>query len=921
MEAPLLQTKFYIPTLRPEWVPRPRLLERLNAGLRSGKLILVSAPAGFGKTTCISEWVNGLGYPVTWLSLDSADDDPGCFFAYLIAALQRIDPHLGQEIEGVLRAGQLPPGKVISVTLINDILALPEQFMLVLDDFQAIQERFILEVLADLVTNLPPSLHLILITREDPPLPLARLRANNHLTEIRARDLRFTGDEAGHFLKEVMGLSLSQAEITALEDKTEGWIAGLQLAGLSIRDQANASALITSLSGSHRFILSYLTEQVLDRQSEEVRRFLLQTAILDRLNGDLCDAVTGRTDGHAVLERLFNANLFLIALDNEGQWYRYHQLFADLLRDLLNVHRQDEVPELHRRAGQWYARAGLVSEAMPHAIAAKDYEMAVNLLESHAMEMIMQGYASTVNGWVQAIPQAWGSQSPKTNLALAWMHLLRGDYTQASPYLERLRENLEDVPAEHQPEENAALRAEWLVMQSLLLYYKPGHATEGIAMTKQALEIAPERDSRVRGLVYWGLAGFYELMGDYDQAVEAYRASIQHGRAADNLVAEMMSTAGLAVMAFEHGQLQLASEIAAGTSARVERSGSLPPICAVIYGVFGEVGYQRFEIEPARRHTLRALQLSALGGYNTGVIACRVLLSRLSQIAGDLEAADEEIRKAVELLPAEVADYAEQELVSQQVRVYLGQQRPSAAQMALQGQGFSFQGSFSFPVLPPDQNLTYSMGLLYNSSLHMLLYQARAGRDPTSLRPGIALADRVIAKAIQEGYIPVALEALLLRAQMHMLLGDHSASQSDYVRALELAEPEGFIGVFVEQGSPVAEALANLVKQNQLGSVQPAYIERILTSFPGSQSPGATHNVPSRQTAVPLEPAILVEPLTDRELDVLHLMAGGLKYKEIAARLFISLNTVRFHVKALYSKLGVNNRTQAIEVARQHGVL
>jgi LuxR family maltose regulon positive regulatory protein len=920
METPLLQTKFHIPTLRPEWVPRPRLFERLNAGFDSGKLTLVSAPPGFGKTTCIGEWVNRLGYPVAWLSLDSADDDPGCFFAYLVAALRKIDPNLGREIEGVLRAGQLPPGKVISATLINDILARSDRFLLVLDDFQVIQERFILEVLADLVSNLPQSLHLVLITREDPPLPLARLRANNQLVEIRAEDLRFTGDEARLFLNEMMGLPLSQADVTILEDKTEGWVAGLQLAGLSIRNQASASEFIASLSGSHRFILNYLTEEVLNRQPEEIRRFLLQTSILDRLNGDLCDAVTGRADGRTMLERLFNANLFLIALDDEGQWYRYHQLFADLLRDLLNVHHQDEAPELHRRASRWYAQAGLVSEAIQHTIVAKDYEMAVNLLEHHAMRMIMQGYARTVNDWVQAIPEKWALQSPRTNLAFAWMHLLRGDYAQTPPYLERLQASLGDFQTGHRSEENASLRAEWLVMQSLISYYKPGYAGEGIAMVTQALEIAPEQDSRVRSLVYWGLAGFYELMGDYAHAVEAYQASIQHGRAAENLVAEMMSTAGLADMAFQHGQLQLASEIAAATSARVERSGSLPPICAVLYGVFGEVYYQWLRIEPARRHTLRALQLSTLGGYNTGVISCHILLSRLAQIEGDLDAAAREIQQAVEMSPVEVVDYAQQEMVSQQVRVYLGQKRLAAAQMVLQGHGFSFQDQCHFPALPPDQNLTHAMGLLYNSSLHVLLYQARAGQEPTGLTSGIELADRLVAKALQDRYIPVALEALLLRAQMHTLLGDHPASQADYIHALELAEPEGFIGVFVEQGLPVAEAIANLVKQNRLVSVQPDYVERILAAFPSSQSSGLARSKSSETTTL-FEPAVLFEPLTDREMDVLYLMADGLKYKEIAARLFISLNTVRFHVKAIYGKLGVNNRTQAIEVAHQLRIL
>jgi LuxR family maltose regulon positive regulatory protein len=927
-QYPLLKTKLYIPSIRPELVSRPRLIERLNAGLHR-KLTLVSAPAGFGKTTCISEWVNALDCPVTWLSLDAADDGPGRFFIYLVAALQKVDDNLGREIEGVLRAGQLPPSEAISTTLSNDIQELEGRFLLVLDDFQVIQDRFILRVLEKLVSNLPQPLHLVLLTREDPPLPLARLRANNQLTEIRAGDLRFTSPEAERFLNEVMGLSLSQADITVLEDKTEGWIVGLQLAGLSVRDRADPSSFIATLSGSHRFILSYLTEQVLSRQPEGIQSFLLQTSILDRLSGDLCNAVTGRSDGRALLERLFKANLFLIPLDDEQRWYRYHHLFADLLRDLQRALQKDETAELHRRASRWYAQAGMgergtfVSEAIRHALAAADYAMAVDLLESHAMEMIMQGYAKTVNGWVQAIPPEWGSLSPRTNLAFAWMHLLRGTYAQASPYMEQVQAAFSGSQGglHLEAEENPSLKAEWLAMKSLLLNMQ-GKATESMTMATRALEIAPEEDSHARSLAYFGLAGVYQLMEDYAHAVEAYQMAIQHGRAAENLVAEMMSVAGLALMAFEHGQLHLAFEIAAPVSARVEQSGSLPPIGTVVYGILGEVYYQWVQTEQARRHILRALHLSTLGGYKSGMINCRVLLSRLSQLEGHLEAAAREVQEAIDQLQVDTPGYVRQEAVSQQVRVYLARNRPTAAELALQGQGFSFRDQFSFPDLPPGQSLSHANGLLYNSSLRVLLYQAWAGRDLTNLRPRIELANRLIAGALQGQYILVALEALLLRAQMHAALGNSLSSRADYATALELAEPEGFIGIFVEQGPPVAEALTNLVEQDRLGTVQPGYVERILAAFSRLQPPGTTRGEqPAPDLPAGTGPVALIEPLTDRELEVLSLMAKGLKYREIAARLYISLNTVRFHVKAIYGKLNVNNRTQAIEVARQLRIL
>jgi LuxR family maltose regulon positive regulatory protein len=495
------------------------------------------------------------------------------------------------------------------------------------------------------------------------------------------------------------------------------------------------------------------------------------------------------------------------------------------------------------------------------------------------------------------------------------MHLLRGAYAQASPYLERLEGSFSS--SQVGKEETEALKAEWLVMQSLLLNMQ-GKVTESLALATQALETAPEQDSRVRSLAYFGQAGAYQAMGDYGLGVDAYRMAIQQGRAAGNLITEMMSTSGLAQLAFEHGQLHLAFEIAAPVSARLEGSDSLPPISTVVYGMLGEVQTQWLQIGQARRNSLRALQLSVLGGYNSGRIGCRVLLSRLSQLAGDLEDAAREIQQAFDLVQVDTPDYLRQEAVAQQVHVHLARNRPAAAELALQGQGFSFQDRFSFPALSPNQSIPHSLGLLYNSSLRLLLHQARGRQDPAKLRTGIELASRLITGALQSQTLLVALEALLLRAQMHAALGNTGASQADYARALELAEPEGILGVFVEQGFPVAGALADLVRQDQLGATQARYVGRILAAFSRLQPPGtARGEQPAPDLPAGIKPVALIEPLTDRELDVLHLMAEGLKYKEIAQRLFISLNTVRSHVKAIYGKLNVNNRTQAVELARR----
>jgi len=913
----LLSTKLHRPTPQRKYVQRPGLIRKLNAGIEMGhRLFLVSAPAGFGKTSCVSVWVDTFDlWPVAWLSLDVSDDDPGRFFSYFIAALQKVDAKLDQEIEGVLRSGQLPPSEIISITLINDIQASGEKFVLVLDDFHVIQDRFILEVLETLVTNLPPNLHLVMVTREDPPLPLAQLRARGELTEIRARDLRFSTHEIERFLNGVMSLALSDTDIDILEEKTEGWVVGLQLTGLSLRDQVDPSGFITSLSGSHRHILSYLTEEVLDRQPEEVQQFLLQTSILDRLIGDLCNEVTGRSDSRALLEQLFNANLFLIPLDDEGQWYRYHHLFADLLR----ARQEENITGLHQRASRWYARAGMTNEAIRHALSAEDYALAVDLLENHAMEMIAQGYTKTVNEWVEAIPEEWRSQSTRTNLAFAWMHLLRGAYDRASPYLERLRATLDGSLSEARREDKEpSLTAEWLALQALMLY-KQGLGMESKAAAARALEITPEQNSRVRSLASYALASAYGLLQDYPNSVEAYQVSIQHGRAGNNPMAEMMSTAGLAGVVLEHGQLRQAFEVTSRAVERVERSGMLHPVNAVVYAALGDVYYQWHQLEEARSYLRRALHLSTLGGASTVTIFCHVLLARQFQIEGDLEAAAKEVQTAADLVPVEAPEYTRQEVAVQQVSINLATNRFAAAEMALQRHGFSFGEQFAFPALPHGKSIPYSLGRLYNSGLRVLLHQAQTDKDKTNLKPGIELAHQLIFRAFEGKQLLVALEAYLLRAQLYTVSGDPQASQADYVHALGLAELEGFISIFVEYGQPVVEALRDLSRKNQPADVEPDYVKRILEAFSESHPLGDEGPVSISSAGTGL--MALIDPLTERELDVLRLMTEGLKYKEIAGRLFISQNTVRFHVKAIYGKLNVNNRTQAIERARQLQIL
>src|SRR5947199_8822846 len=424
--TPILATKLYLPRLRPNVVSRPRLIERLNEGLYR-KLTLISAPAGFGKTTLVSEWVEGIERPIAWLSLDEGDNDPARFLTYLVAALQTIAATIGEGVLGVLQSSQPPPPEAILTALLNEITTLPDHFVLVLDDYHVIDAKAVDQAFTYLVEHLPPQMHLVIATREDPQLPLARLRARSHLTEVRAADLRFTASEAAEFLNQIMGLSLSAADIAALEDHTDGWIAGLQLAALSMQGHQDVPGFIRAFAGDHRYIVDYLVEEVLQRQPEPVRRFLLQTSILDRLNGSLCDAVTGQEEGSARLEALERGNFFVVPLDDKRHWYRYHHLFAKVLSVHLMAEQPHQVATLHRRASEWYEHNGSTTNAIRHAMAAEDFERAADLVELAVPAMLRSRQEATLLGWLKALPDELVHVRPVLSAGYAGALLVSGE--------------------------------------------------------------------------------------------------------------------------------------------------------------------------------------------------------------------------------------------------------------------------------------------------------------------------------------------------------------------------------------------------------------------------------------------------------------------------------------------------------------
>lgn len=913
MAASLLSTKLRVPHPRQNAVSRPRLVSKLLSSIEQpGKFVLLSGPAGFGKTTLLGEFVAQLKRPIAWVSLDGGDNDPIQFWTYLIHAIQSIRPNIGQAALAILQSPQSFAGEIIPTLLINDLSKSPDALVLILDDYHVIQDTSIHEAIAFVLDHLPENLYLVVSTRTDPPWPLTRLRVRNQLVEIRAADLRFTAEETSLFLNQVMELHLSTENVAALEARTEGWVASLQLAAISMEGRSDVSAFIQAFTGSHVYVAEYLMDEVLGRQPQEVTLFLLQTSILERMNAGLCEAVSSQSDCQTILKNLYQANLFVIPLDDEGQWFRYHRLFADLLQARLQQSTPAaEIKLLHQRAAAWYEQTGMMSEAMEHLLAAADHERAVLLLEKIAPQMIMKAYFKTVEDWLAVIPPAYIRESARLNMTFAWMFLMRRDPLQAGPYLEQLQIIFASPEAS---EKYAALQGEWLALQSILLGAQ-GKVTESREAAEQALNSLSEDQVQVRIMTYMGLANAYRQMLDYERAMQAAGAMIQESRKAGDLTSEIFGLSFQGLVILEEGRLHAAHEIVSQGLRLAERAGSFSPFSATLHGELAQIYYHWHRLDEARNYFERSVQWSLPGGFSDAQIYNSVFLSRLFQMEGKLQESVEEIEKAVNLMQTAAPSLVGEEVVAQQVSIFLALDRLAAAKAALAPYGFSFDKGFFHPALGSKVPLSHPQGLLYNSALRIVLHQARKSLEALIVKQAIELANLVLEGSFRARHLPIALQTLLLRAQLYTTLGEDQSGLADVVRALELSEPEGFISIFLEEGQPVAEFLASLLRRRMPGSVKVSYVQQILAAFPKAQSVGT---VPSRPVDPDLSP---IEPLTPREMEVLQLIAAGDSNQAIADRLVITLSAVKKHTGNIFNKLNVSNRTQAVARARLLGLL
>jgi LuxR family transcriptional regulator, maltose regulon positive regulatory protein len=900
---PILTTKLYLPPARPNVVLRPRLVERLNGGLH-GKLTLISAPAGFGKTTLLSEWLALCGRPVAWLSLDEGDSDPTRFLTYLVAALRTVVPAIGEGLLSVLQSSQPPPTEAILTALLNDITAIPDPFVLVLDDYHVIDARLVDQALVFLLDHLPAQMHLVVATREDPPLPLARLRVRNQLTELRAADLRFTPAEAAAFLTEVMGLDLSAPDIAALEERTEGWIAGLQLAALSMQGQPDVSSFIQSFAGDHRYIVDYLVDEVLQRQPESVRSFLLQTAILDRLHGPLCDAVTGQEGGNAQLEALHRGNFFVVPLDDRRQWYRYHHLFAEVLHAHVRAEQPGLVHVLHRRASLWYEQHGSVADAIRHALAAQDFARAANLVELAWPAIRRSRQDATLLGWLKALPDEVLHVRPVLGVAYAHVLLSSGVFEGAH---ERLRdaERWLDTTADTRAQPDAPTAAMVVVddeafrrLPGSIALARAGLALAGgdvpatVAYARQALDLAPSDDYLTRG----GAAGFLGLAawtsGDLEAAHRTYAEGMASLHKAGNIADTINGAITLGAIRLAQGRLREAMRTyERGLQLATAHGESVVRGTADMYVGLSEILREQNDLQATMQHLLRSQELGELAGFPQNRYRWRVAMARIREAQGDLAGALDLLDEAERLYMSDFSPNV-RPIAALATRVWLAQGRLSDAFDWARERGLSAQ-----------DELSYGHEFEHITLARVLLARSKRERAGYSLHEATDLLHRLLEAAEAGERTGSVIEILVLQALAHQMQGNLPAALASLSHALTLAEPEGYVRMFVDEGPAMAVLLENAAKHG----IASNYVRHLLAAF------GVTEDRPPSNQ-------VLIEPLSERELDVLRLLRTDLSGPDIARELMVSLNTLRTHTKNIYDKLGVNNRRAAVHRAEELGL-
>jgi LuxR family maltose regulon positive regulatory protein len=901
---PVLATKLHVPEPRTDLVARPRLQDRLaSVEGDSTRLVLVSAPAGFGKTTVLSQWLESSATTaprnVAWLSLDAGDNDLRRFLTHLIAALQTTNPDLGVDVVDVVEtAAEVPVGTVLT-SLVNDLDMFADATVLALDDYHEITAPAVHDVLAFLLDHLPGHVRIAMTTRSDPPLPLARLRSKGGLVELRAADLRFTAEEAADLLNDVMGLALARDEIDTLDERTEGWAAGLQLAALSLRGREHPAAFVDDFAGSHRFVLDYLVEEVLDRQPDRVREFLLATSVLRELSGSLCQAVTGMADAQGVLESLDRDNVFLIPLDDARRWYRYHHLFADALRVRVLARHPDRVRGLHTTAGRWLAERAMFPDAVPHAIAAEDHELTGDLVELALAGLRKGRQDATILEWLAAVPDEVVRRRPLLATATAWSRLAAGDFEGVEAWLDVAQDGLDARPVraglptpapqdvvEAHAQEMRALPAMIAVYRASVAQAR-GDVAGTIAHAQRAYDLAGPEDhfSRGAGAGFLGLAAW--AAGDLQTAVETFTDAVVSMRAAGLVADALGSTVVLGSMWLARGRPLEARRIFEEALATAERrSGPLPTDGDVRVGL-ADVLRELGDLDAAARHLDVARELGDLASLPENRYRWYTTTAGVLRARGDLDGAVAMLDEAAPLFRPG----------------FFPEVRPIAAARArvrlAQGNVVEARAWARQHAVEPGEGPTYLEEYDQLTLARVLV----AEHTPAE---AIALVEPILDSARASGRDGSLIEAHLVRALAHHAAGDPRAAAEDLYTALAIGVPAGYRRLFLDEGPAVVDMLTGLLRSAPADARRHA--EQVLASAKAS----ATTSRPDQHPD---------EALSDRELDVLRLLATDLTGPEIARQLYVSLNTLRTHTKHIFTKLDANTRRAAVSRATERGLL
>jgi LuxR family maltose regulon positive regulatory protein len=894
MAESLLKVRYSIPPVRPALVDRPRLFRLLDEGLHR-KLVLVSAPAGYGKTTLLSAWAKQGRTSVGWLSLDESLNDPARFLSHLIATAQTLQPGAGQEALAGLgavdpQAGSrrhpldLPVVESILAVLINGFAERSSPGALVLDDYHLIDSAAIHRAVAFLLDHLPSSLHLVVATRADPPLPLSRLRGRNELLEVRARDLAFTPEEATAFLNGVMGLRLGQDEIAALGTRTEGWAVGLQMAALSLQGEKNARDFVRAFTGSHRYILDYLVEEVLAKQDEVVQEFLLKTSLLDRMTVSLCEAVVEREGAQAVLDSLEQANLFLVPLDEERRWFRYHHLFAELLRNRLTQFHASEVPQLHLRASGWYEDHGYPMDAVQHARQAGDLERVIGLIEAYAPEMMMHGDLATLNDWLDMLPSEVVQRRPWLCVHHARVHVYAGREDEAELLLARAEEGVPQAGVER---EQRRLRAH---IAAARCYLRGLHGdAEGVRIwAREALQNLPEEETLLRSFCLRSLGYALRLENDFPGAARALADAVAVARLSSDPFDDVRALCELAFLEMERGRLRAAAmaceDALQSAEEYVRRTGTPVPVAAQAEFILGEILAERGDLEAALRHSQDGLRLCGTWGESSLLVDGYLILAEVCLTAGNLAGAMEAVGKARAAGPDLPPTY-QHYIGAYEAPIHLARGDLAAASRWAAESGLGVEAEVAVRLK--------RVGIAFAD---VLVAQGRKGE-------AMRLCERMLAVSEAAGAIGYVVPLL---ARQALILNDQGRAEEaleKLSRAVALAEPENRLGAFIRLGGNLAGLLRNVAARG----CAVEFVNRLLAAIESRSASGGRPG--------------LAEPLSDRELEVLRLVAVGLSNRQIASHLVLSEATVKKHINNIYEKLSAHKRTEAVALARELGLL